>query len=304
MSIYYVEMLDVLRSAGCRVAESSITDGWQTRARSSGGFPSPPLAVFWHHTASDTEPANDLSWMIDGSDDAPIGNLLLDRDGVFWPIAAGASNCAGKGGPSTFSRGQIPLDSGNTRGFQIEAANNGVGEAWSEAQINAYFAASNALNALVGNQPDDVISHQGWTDRKIDPATAGAVRGPWRPDSATSSGTWDLDDIRAECRARASWQPPPPEPGPTPPPEPGQPGPPIGEDEQSMVVALDQNGTAWVGDGMTRRAIGSEQVFNNYVVLGKAGAYRFVNTNGHVVSGWADVHTIGADTLEALGRIP
>lgn len=214
--IYYVDMLEVLAAAGCRVAECATTDGWQTRARSSGGFPAPPLAVFWHHTASSTTPANDLAYMIDGCPDAPVGNVLLDRDGVFWPVAAGASNCAGKGGPVTLSRGTIPVDSGNTRGFQIEAANNGVGEPWPSAQIGAYFAGSNALNALFGNLPADVVSHAlgagvtGWTDRKIDPATNWAVEGRWAPGSVSSSSTWSLADIRAECVARARPIPLPP----------------------------------------------------------------------------------------------
>jgi N-acetylmuramoyl-L-alanine amidase len=210
--IYYPEMLDVLRAAGCVCQENSTTNGWQKRARSSGGFPSPPLCVFWHHTASSTSPANDLSWQIVGCDDAPVGNLLIDRDGVCWPVAAGASNCAGKGGPASFSRGTIPQDSGNTRGWQIEVANNGVGEAWPQVQVDAFFAASTALNAHVGNQPTDVISHalgagNGWTNRKIDPATAAAVQGPWKPRSCTSSGTWHLDDIRAECARRATTTP-------------------------------------------------------------------------------------------------
>jgi hypothetical protein len=215
--IYYVEMVDVLRNAGCVVQENSITNGWQSRARSSGGFPSPPLGVWWHHTASNTSPQNDLSWQIDGCDDAPVGNWLLDRDGVWWPVAAGASNCAGKGGPHTFSRGTVPLDSGNTRGWQVEVANAGTGQAWPQVQVDSYFRGSNALNALVGNQPSDVITHNVWAPtRKIDPATAAAVEGPWVPRSSTSSGTWNLDDIKAECSARAGTGPPP---GPTPNPE-------------------------------------------------------------------------------------
>lgn len=248
--IYLVDMVDVLRAAGCVVGESDITDGWQTRARSSGGFPEMPLGTFFHHTASSTTPANDLSYMIHGSDDAPIGNVLLDRSGVFWPVAAGASNCAGKGGPSTFSRGTIPLDSGNTRGFQIEAANNGVGEIWPVAQIDAYFAGANALNAWFGNLPTDVISHAGYTSRKIDPAVATSVEGPWEPRSVNTSGTWNLTDVRDECTRRAGTLPPPP-------PHPtgvidmyviaverhGWPGP------VDLVVAAD--GTRWNGNGNT-----------------------------------------------------
>jgi len=213
MSGLYYDLVAILRGAGCTVKENSTTAGWQTRARSSGGFPAAPLATFWHHTASSTGPENDLSWQIVGCDDAPVGNLLLDRDGVYWPVAGGASNCAGKGGPATFSRGTVPQDSGNTRGFQIEVANNGLGEAWPQAQIDAYFTGSNALNAHVGNQPTDVITHNAWAPtRKIDPATADAVQGPWKPRSCTSSGTWDLDDIRAECARRATATIPPEEP--------------------------------------------------------------------------------------------
>jgi N-acetylmuramoyl-L-alanine amidase len=210
--LYYSDMLDVLVAAGCRTSENSTTKGWQTRARSSGGFPAPPLCTFWHHTASSTSPESDLSYMINGSDDAPVGNMLIDRDGVCWPIAAGASNCAGKGGPATFSRGTIPADQGNTRGWQIEVANNGVGEAWSVETMDAFFRASNAMNARFGNPPTDVITHQVWAPtRKIDPATASAVQGGWKPRSCTSSGTWELDDIRAECTKRATAPTPAPD---------------------------------------------------------------------------------------------
>lgn len=69
-----------------------------------------------------------------------------------------------------------------------------------------------------------------------------------------------------------------------------------------MVVALDTNGTAWVGDGLFRYPLASEATFNNMVVLGKAGCYRFVNTSGQVVSGWPNVQTVGDQTIAALGR--
>jgi len=213
--LYFTDMLDVLRAAGCRVAENATTNGWQRRARSSGGFPSLPLGVQWHHTASNTAPANDLSWMIVGCPDSPVGNLLLDRTGCYWPIAAGAANTAGKGGPLSMSRGTVPLDSANSRTFAIEAANSGVGEAWPTAQIDAYFAGSNALNVRFGNLPTDVFNHQTWAPtRKIDPATAPAVQGGWRPGSSTSSGTWAQADVCAECQRRSTssgFVPPPPD---------------------------------------------------------------------------------------------
>ena len=167
--------------------------------------------MFWHHTASKTAIENDLAWQCHNCPDAPVGNMTIDRNGVVWPVAAGASNCAGKGGPASFSRGTIPLDSGNTRGWNIEVANNGVGEAWPVGQIDAYFASSNALNAHFGNQPTDVITHHEWAPtRKIDPATAWAVQGGWSPRSVSSSGTWSVDDIAAECARRAGGAPLPP----------------------------------------------------------------------------------------------
>lgn len=243
-NIYYTDMVAAAKAGGVPVRENAITDGWQERARSSGGYPEPPKGVWWHHTASDTTPENDLTYMIDTCDDAPVGSWLVDREGWAYPIAAGASNCAGKGGPATFSRGVVPQDQGNTGGWQIEIANNGLGEPYSEAQLNTVFALSNVLNALAGNQATDVITHalgagDGYTDRKIDPATAAAVQGPWDPRSTNSSGTWSLADLRAECARRAGTSP-----GPNPPPL---------EDDDIMLRAAknkDTGNTYLLGDGV------------------------------------------------------
>jgi len=223
MGNYYVnEMSVVLIEAGCFVSVGDINAGWERRSRSSGGFDNDRaiLGIQWHHTASSASVESDLNYMINGSPDRPVGNVLLDRNGVFHPIAAGAANTSGKGGPNNFSRGQCPKDSGNTRLFSIEIANSGVGERYSQQQIDACFLGSNALNAHFGNQPDDVVTHalgagDGYTDRKIDPATAAGVAGPWQPSSVNSSGTWSLADLRAECLARAGTLPPPPLPGPS-----------------------------------------------------------------------------------------
>jgi LysM repeat protein len=219
-SLYYTDAAQLLRAAGLKVVEWA---GWQTRARSSGGFSSAPLGVQWHHTASQTTPENDVRWQANNSDVAPIGNGTIMRDGTVYLIAAGAANTAGRGGPLTLSRGTVPLDGANTRTWAWEVANNGVGEPWPEAQINAYFIASNVMNKRFGNKPTDVFTHalgtgNGWTSRKVDPATAAAVQGPWKPRSVTSSGTWSLDDVRAECARRAGTTVPPTTPPPTTPP--------------------------------------------------------------------------------------
>jgi hypothetical protein len=300
--LYYVDLVEVLRAAGCTVAENGTTEGWESRARGSGGFASPPLAVVWHHTASDTAPANDLSWMIDGSDDAPIGNMLIDRDGVCWPIAAGAANTQGKGGPCSFSRGTAPLDSGNSTLWAVECANAGTGaEPWPVAQVDAFFRASNALNARFGNQPTDIITHAlgdgtGWTDRKVDPATAGAVEGPWQPRSVTSSGTWSADDIRAECVRRAGA-------GPTPPPLP----PPPWEAATMLWIAKDSTpvGVVWIGDNVTRRPIYDPAVLETFFDQYRRGgppvySPAYSSTPGAVTRA-DDVPAVPDTTLEWMG---
>lgn len=202
---YYVEAADWLRAVELDVVE---VDDWETRARSSGGFAAPPLGVQWHHTAgSGSNPDADIAFMTEGSDDAPIGNIYLAVDGTVYMVSAGAANTAGKGGPWQMSRGTVPVDKGNTTTWAIEAANNGVGQTWPQVQLDAMFTISNTLNAHWGNQPSDLFSHAAYAPtRKIDPATAAAVEGPWKPRSSTSSGTWDVDDIKAEACHRANQE--------------------------------------------------------------------------------------------------
>lgn len=211
---YLTDMADVLRRAGCSVVE---VDGWQKRARNSGGFANGrPVCVMWHHTASQTTAENDVRYII-SADTAPIANLYIARNGDVWVIAAGATNTNGKGQSLRFSRGTVPADKMNEWAIGMEFANSGVGEAYSQTQIDAGFRASLALCDAYGLAPDDVANHADYAPgRKIDMATAAAVQGPWRPRGTNSSGTWSLDDLRAECRSRASTAPLPPEPAPEP----------------------------------------------------------------------------------------
>jgi hypothetical protein len=158
----------------------------------------------WHHTASDTSPENDADYMCFGSPDAPLANLLLARDGSVWVLAAGATNTNGKGGPHGVTRGVVPADQMNTHGVSIEAANNGVGEYWPQVQIDAYFTLSLALSEQLGLSALDICEHNVWApDRKIDPAVAEAVLGPWQPHRANSSGTWLQTDVQDELADRA-----------------------------------------------------------------------------------------------------
>jgi len=240
---YVIEAADVMRAAGLTVDEAGVCAGWQTRARSSGGFPATPLGTMWHHAASSNNTSDEacVNYQVRGNPDNPVGNGTLGRNGDFWPIAGGASNCSGKGGPWTFSRGTCALDSGNTTLVNFEVNNDGVGGPWSVQLIDAYFKLSNAINQFLGNLPTDVVGHHHYTpSRKIDPATSGAVQGPWRPRSLNSSGTWNLDDIKSECAARAGSSP-----GPGPDPTP------IGDDMAVVIKGETDSYYAWNGVTIT-----------------------------------------------------
>lgn len=238
---YLTDLADVCRAVGLPVIEEA---GWQTRARGSGGYDGDrPWCVMWHHTASDTSPANDVNYIIHGCPDAPVANLYLSREGVVHVCAGGATNTNGKGGPLTLTRGTVPLDSMNTHAIGIEAANNGVGQPWPQVQIDAYFALSNALTAAYGLAPYDLATHAEWApSRKIDPATAAAVQGPWGPGDINSSGTWNVDDVRFEATDRST---------------PPTPNPPGGTDVQNYYIVTGANarfiGTPaqvfWTGPG-------------------------------------------------------
>jgi hypothetical protein len=288
-SRYLTELANWCRAAGLVTHE---VDGWQSRARSSGGYDGDrPWAVLWHHTASATSPENDASYMCYGSPDAPVANLLLDRDGGVWVMAGGATNTNGKGGPYSTSRGTVPKDSMNTYAVSIEAANNGVGEWWPQEQIDAYFVLSLMLTERLGLAPDDICEHQVWApDRKIDPAVADAVQGPWQPGRATSSGTWSQADVIDELRRRAGAVPPGPDP---------LPPPTYVEGDEVLVVALDSNGTAWIGNGVKRFALTDPAVFDRYVLV---WAGRFLNTSGKQVKGWPDVASVDDWVIQSLGQ--
>lgn len=284
-SRYLTALADWCRAAGLVVVE---VEGWQVRGRSSGGFDGDrPWCVMWHHTASEANPWDDVDYMVNGSPDKPLANLLLARDGSVYVMAAGATNTNGKGYALQTSRGLVPNDSMNTHAISIEAANNGVGEPWTQQQIDAYFLLSLTLARNLGLTPSDAANHQSWApDRKIDPATSAAVQGPWRPRAGTPSGTWHQGDVITELIERSGA------PQPLPPPTPV-------EGDEVLVVALDANGTAWVGNGVKRFALTDPAVFDRYVLV---WAGRFLNTSGHQVKGWPDVQTVDDLVIESLGQ--
>ena len=180
--------------------------GWEQRSRSSGGYDQ-LWAVIVHHTASNTSPDNDCSYMWGStSGDQPIGAVLLERTGRVTIGAAGATNCAGKGGPMPTSHGTIPVDKGNSYAFNIEAANAGTGEHWSDVMLDAYtLLVATLCDHLALDVERDCWSHFEWApDRKIDPA------GPDR--YASGSASWDMGAFRSDVATCSTAPTPPPEP--------------------------------------------------------------------------------------------
>jgi len=150
-----VWLADVLRRAGLDVVEMH---GWQTRTR-SGGFD--PQGIVWHHTATPPS-ASDTNvdrLLRDGRTGlpGPLSQLGLRRDGTFVVVAAGRCNHNGYG---TWGNDSIG----------IEAYNDGVGEPWPTAQVDAYVAGTVAILRHLGWGADRVKAHRE-TDptRKVDP---------------------------------------------------------------------------------------------------------------------------------------
>jgi hypothetical protein len=274
---------NVLRQAGLEVVEY---EGWQTRSRSSGGYlPDGPLAVFWHHTASRATPGSDARWMCYNSPSRPIANLMVPDDGTIWVLAAGCTNTNGKGQRMTFSRGVVPQDAANTRVVGVEICNDGVGELYSQHQIDVAFAASNAINGYVTNQARDVATHHSYArERKIDPATAKAVQGGWQPRSVSTAGSWNLDDLRDECDRRSVVLPP-------------IPPPPSGEEEFMLSIwgysGADTNGALYAVS-----SAGHKYWLTDSAMVGSMEAYCAVN-------GWDTKHNGTSDRglFKAFGPV-
>jgi hypothetical protein len=202
---YLTDLPDVLRSGGVPVVE---VDGWKQRGRSSGGFPpGAPLGMVWHHTASGrgASATANVEYATFRAPAKPITGLYLHRDGTWYVCAAGATNTQGRGGPLRTTGGNVPADRGNEYLLGVECGNDGIGEPWPQEQIDSLFTGTIALmRHYHWSIPSDLFFHATYAPgRKIDPARAVAVQGPWRPRGAGTANTWDLADTRAELARRA-----------------------------------------------------------------------------------------------------
>lgn len=201
-SLYLTDLADVCRRTGYPVIE---VDGWERRARGSGGYNGLPTHVMAHHTASgpSSDGWSDVNYCTFGDDDAPLCNLYLSRVPEIFVCAGGATNTNGSGSDPC---GLIGDDAMNSTAIGIEAGNDGVGEVWNQAQQAAYVALVAELNAAYDIAPAQCHAHFEWTSRKVDCAG---------PSEWALSGSWNMNAFRADVEI-AGGTPKPPEPTPTP----------------------------------------------------------------------------------------
>jgi hypothetical protein len=189
------------------------------------------------------------------------------------------------------SKGTVPADSMNTHAIGIEAANNGVGQSWPQEQIDAYFMINNALAAAYGLRPNDCATHNAYApDRKIDPATAAAVEGPWRPQGINTSGTWNVFDVQDEATSRAM-----PDPTPTPPTPPQ-------EDDQMLYYKVKGANAKFIGNGVVVRWTGPgstamDSALNVQLANGNLVAYDLSGGPFGFVNAWLDGPLPTGDSL-------
>lgn len=153
-------LADALRAEGVNVIEVA---GWQERGSSTFT----PKAVLAHHTASAAgSNAPGLGICINGRSDlpGPLAQVVLARNGDAYVIASGRANHAGKG--------EWKGVSGNSNLLGIEAENNGVGESWSDKQMDAYVRVVAAMLRYLKLSAEFVAAHYEYAQpkgRKIDP---------------------------------------------------------------------------------------------------------------------------------------
>jgi len=147
-------------------------------------------AIVLHHTASNknTNPKSDADYCHSGSDDSPLYNVLVDRDGVVWLLAQEKANSSGKISGTALDeavagradltpaavRGLSDTTSNNGALFAIAAQNDGVGEDWGDALVDAMVTCARVtLDCLGLAHAGYVTTHRALTARKIDPCGDG-----------------------------------------------------------------------------------------------------------------------------------
>lgn len=163
---YFTGLARVAKKTGYPVVE---TKGWKTRGQGQMGS---VKTIVCHHTAGPKAGnAPSLNVVTNGRPGlrGALSHYVLGRDGTIYVVAAGLTWHAGKVRSTSY---------GNTHAIGIEAENTGLGEKWSNAQLDSYVKLCRALidefklsvNAVkahkeicapVGRKPDPNFSANG-----------------------------------------------------------------------------------------------------------------------------------------------
>lgn len=173
-------LADVLSAAGVNV---NARPGWEKAGRPNFT----PVGIMLHHTAGPKNgDAPTLNVCVNGRPDlpGPLCHIVLARSGIAHVIAGGRANHAGDGAQQVLDRvkkddpvignavtnkyADVKGLSGNGYFYGIEVENTGVGEAYSDAQVNALAKICAAICQWKGWSSNRVIHHRQWTARKCD----------------------------------------------------------------------------------------------------------------------------------------
>jgi len=159
-------LADALRSGGLSVKE---LEGWKTRGH---GPMTDVLGVTCHHTASGrgTGVTLGLSTVQHGRTDpplaGPLAHLYLNREGVFYIVAAGLCYHAGESSSPRFTNE-------HRIGIEALAAGDGWSGDWPAAQMTAYARGCRVLAEHYGFGVSEVRGHKETCappGRKTDPS--------------------------------------------------------------------------------------------------------------------------------------
>lgn len=179
-------LLDMLKASG---VSFEVVPGWETRGRPGLR----PIGIMLHHTATgETGDAPSLPIIINGRPGlkGPLANILLGRSGKAYLVSGNIANHGGVGSAEVLDLvragkevTQDAKDAGRTDDlvandsfYGIEVENSGVGEPYSEEQIQALVKICAAILRAHGWDANRVIHHRQWTSRKIDMSYKGDLK--------------------------------------------------------------------------------------------------------------------------------
>lgn len=212
-----MNLAQVLEAAGVVV---EARPGWEKAGRPNFT----PLGIMLHHTAGPKNgDAPTLPICINGRPDlpGPLCHIVLARSGKAHVIAGGRTNHAGDGAQQVLDKvkkDQSVTNNAVTNGYKdvkglsgngyfygIEVENTGVGEPYSDAQIQALVNICAAICSWRGWTSNRVIHHRQWTARKVDMSYKADI--PSMVAQVMDAGTISFTECFAEDTDEAPFPP-------------------------------------------------------------------------------------------------